>query len=73
MKALTVIGIVLIAVGAFLLIRPEGFTTKRDVLAVGSLKVTAEEQHPVSPLLAGGVLAIGLGLVVFGVGAGRKA
>jgi hypothetical protein len=66
-KALVAVGVILIAVGAFLLIRPEGFTTKRDVLAVGSLKVTTEEQHPVSPLIAGGALAIGLGLVVFGV------
>ena len=67
MKAVTIIGIVLVALGAFLLIRREGFTTKRDVLAVGTLKVTTEEQHPISPWIAGGFLVAGLGLVVAGV------
>ena len=71
MRAATIVGIVLIVLGAFLLIRPEGFTTKRDVLAVGDFKVTTEEAHPISPWISGVVLAAGMGLLV--AGARRRA
>ena len=71
MKAMIVLGVVLSALGAFLLIRGASLTTKRDVLSVGPLEVTAEEQHPVSPWIGGIILVAGVGLVV--VGATRKA
>lgn len=54
---------VLIVVGAFLLFGGS-FTTRRNVLDVGGLTVTAEEQHPVRPWIAGVVLLAGLAMVV---------
>jgi hypothetical protein len=61
-----IVGIVLIGVGAFLLFGGN-LTSRRDVLKVGDLKVTAEEQHPVQPWAAGLAVAVGLGLVVTGM------
>jgi uncharacterized membrane protein len=56
-------GALLIVVGAFLLFSGS-FTSHRSVLDVGGLTVTAEEQHPVRPWIAGVVLVAGLVLVV---------
>lgn len=53
----------LIIVGAFLLFGGS-FTTRRNVMDVGGMTVTAEEQHPVRPWIAGVVLLAGLVLVV---------
>lgn len=66
MRVSVIVGIVLIGVGAFLLFGGN-VTSRRDVLKVGDLKVTAEEQHPVQPWAAGLAVAIGLGLVVTGM------
>jgi hypothetical protein len=55
--------VVLMIVGAFLLFG-ESFTTQRNVLDIGGLTVTAEEQHPVRPWIAGVVIFAGLALVV---------
>ena len=60
-------GIVLIAAGAFVLLRGGTFTSRRDVLDVGGLKVTAEEQHPIAPWIAGVALLGGVALVVSGL------
>ena len=67
MKMITLAGVALIVLGAFLLIRGGSLTTKRDVLSVGGLEVTAEEQRPISPWIAGVVFVAGIGLVVTGV------
>ncbi len=63
MRILTLAGAALMVVGAFLFFEGS-FTTRRNVLDVGGLTVTAEEQHPVRPWIAGAVLLAGLALVV---------
>ena len=55
--------VALLAVGAFLLFGG-GFTSRRNVLDVGGLTVTTEEQHPVRPWIASVVLLAGLVVVV---------
>ena len=70
MRVSLIVGLVLIGIGGFLLLGGR-FSTERDVLEVGDLKVTAEEQHPIQPWIAGVAVAVGLGLVI--VGARRKA
>ena len=60
-------GILLILLGAFILLRGGSFTTKRDVLSVGDLKVTASEQQTI-PGWAGALAVVaGVGLLVVGV------
>jgi drug/metabolite transporter (DMT)-like permease len=59
-------GAALIIAGAFLLFGGS-FTSRRNVLDVGGLTVTAEEQHSVRPWIAGVVLLAGVVLVVVDV------
>jgi len=64
MRPLTIAGIILIAFGAFVLIRGGTFTSRRDVLKVGDVRVTADEQQSIPPwagllaIVAGGALAV---------------
>ena len=67
MRTSTFAGIALIIAGAFVLLNGGSFTSRRDVLDVGGLKVTAEEQHPIRPWVAGLAVLAGVGLVVTGV------
>ena len=67
MRTSTLAGIALIIAGAFVLLNGGSFTSRRDVLDVGGLKVTAEEQHPIRPWVAGLAVLAGVGLVVTGV------
>lgn len=63
MRIPTLVGAALVVVGAFLLFGGS-LTTHRNVLDVGDLTVTAEEQHPVRPWIAGAAVLAGLALVV---------
>ena len=64
MRPLTIAGILLIAFGAFVLLRGPSFTSRRDVLKVGDVKVTADEQQSIPPwagwlsIVAGGAMAV---------------
>lgn len=64
MRPLTIAGIILIAFGAFVLVRGASFTSRRDVLKVGDVKVTADEQRSIPPwagwvaIVAGGAFAV---------------
>lgn len=70
MRALAVVGIVLIAIGSYALVTGGTLTGRRDVVDVGGLKITTEQRRPVEPWMAGIALAIGGALVV--TGAARK-
>ncbi|HEY9382980.1 MAG TPA: hypothetical protein VIP80_05655 [Gemmatimonadales bacterium] len=67
MKGTTIAGIVLVLVGAFVLLRGASFTSKRDVLQVGDLKVSATEHQSIPPWVGGAVLVVGVGLLVTGL------
>ncbi len=71
MRTTTLAGLALMVAGAFFLVRGGTFTTRRDVLKIGDLKVSAEEQHPILPWVAG--LAIVAGAVIVVSGLRRKA
>jgi len=65
----TVIGVVLVILGAAALIWPRiGFTEKETIVDVGSVSVTAETKKslPLPPILGGIALAGGVGLIVAG-------
>jgi drug/metabolite transporter (DMT)-like permease len=67
MRVWIVAGIVLIVAGAFVLLGGGSFTSRRDVITVGDLKVTAEEQQPILPWVGGLAVLAGAGLIVVGV------
>ncbi len=71
MRLSLIAGILLVLAGGFVLINGGSFTTRRDVLKVGDMKVSAEEQHPIQPWLAGTAIVAGVALVA--AGARRRA
>ena len=70
MKPLSLVGIVLLALGAFILFRGLTYKSKDEVLKVGDLKASVEEKHAV-PTWVGGV-AIVAGIVLLAGGMGRR-
>ncbi|MEO8451302.1 MAG: hypothetical protein ABI647_16020 [Gemmatimonadota bacterium] len=66
MRPLTIVGILLIIAGAFVLIRGASFTSKRDVLKIGDVKVTADERQSVPPWAGGLAIVAGAALVFAG-------
>jgi hypothetical protein len=67
MRPSFVVGVVLLVLGAFVLFRGLSYTSKREVVKVGDLKASVDEQHTVPAWVGGLALAAGLGLIVVGV------
>jgi uncharacterized membrane protein len=70
MRPLTLVGILLLILGAFVLVRGMSYKSKDEVLRVGDLKASVEQKHAV-PTWAGGV-AVVAGLVLIAAGAKRR-
>lgn len=66
MRPLILVGIVVFGLGAFVLLRGASFTSKRDVLQVGDVKITADQQQSVPPWLGGVAMVAGVVLIVAG-------
>jgi uncharacterized membrane protein len=71
MRPLTLVGILLLALGAFILFRGMSYKSKDEVLRVGDVKASVTEKHAV-PTWAGG-LAIVAGVVLIAGGMKRRA
>jgi uncharacterized membrane protein len=71
MRPLTLVGILLVIGGAFILFRGMSYKSRDEVLRVGDLKASVEQKHAV-PTWAGG-LAIVAGVVLIGAGMKRRA
>jgi hypothetical protein len=71
MRPLSLVGILLLAVGAFLLFRGATYKSRDEVLKVGDLKASVEEQRAV-PTWVGGA-AIVAGIVLLAAGMKRRA
>ena len=67
MRPLLLIGIVLAGLGAFILFRGASFVTRKDVLKVGDIKVSADERQSIPPWVGGVALVLGAGLAVAGI------
>jgi hypothetical protein len=66
MRPTTIAGILLLALGAFILFRGLSYTSNRSVLKVGEFQASVEERRTV-PDWAGGLIAVaGIGLLVAG-------
>lgn len=64
MRTATIVGMVLMVAGAFLFFFGGTFTSRRDVLEVGGLTVTAVERRPITPWVAGLSMLAGVTLVL---------
>jgi hypothetical protein len=66
MKAITlpvIVGIALVLVGAYVFVEGGYVSTRREVIDVGGLKISAEERHPIKPWVAGIALVAGTALI----------
>lgn len=66
MRPLLIAGVLLLAFGAFVLLRGGSFTTRKDVLKVGDVQITADERQSIPTWVGGLALLAGLGLIVGG-------
>ena len=71
MRPLSLLGIVLLALGAFIIFRGASYKSRDEVLKVGDLKASVEEKHAV-PTWVGGA-AIVAGVVLLAAGMRRRA
>ena len=63
---LVVVGLVLLAGGAYGLLEGGYVTSRREVLDVGALRITTEERHPIRPWVAGLALIAGTTIIIAG-------
>jgi hypothetical protein len=66
MKAMQIVGAVLIAAGLYVLIKSPTFSRQENVLKVGPVEATVDRQHDIPPWLGGGAVAAGIVLIVVG-------
>jgi hypothetical protein len=71
MRVPIILGCLIIGIGAFVLLRGANFTSRREVLKVGDLKVTADQQQSIPPWA--GVVAIVAGVAIIVSGTRRRA
>jgi len=66
MRPTLIAGIALIVLGIFLLVRGGTFTTQKDVVKVGDVKLTADEKQSIPPWVGYVGIAAGAGLLLAG-------
>ncbi len=71
MKPLAIAGIVLAVLGAVIVFRGFSYGSRRSMMRVGDMQVSAEEQHTI-PTWVGGVAIVGGVLLVVGAGVRRR-
>jgi len=70
MRPISIVGILLVLLGAFVLFRGLSYKSKDEVLRVGDLKASVEEKHAV-PAWVGGV-ALVAGVIMLAGGMKRR-
>ncbi|MDZ4258672.1 MAG: hypothetical protein U0974_07760 [Gemmatimonadales bacterium] len=71
MRGSLILGLLLIAIGGVVMVRGGTFTSQRNVLEVGDLKITADEKQTIPPWV--GMISIVIGIGVIAVGARKRA
>lgn len=66
MRPLSLVGLILVAAGAFVLLRGFSFTSQKSVLKVGDFQASVEERRTVPPWVGGLLVAGGILLIVGG-------
>ena len=67
MRPMSIAGIALLCLGLFLLFRGGSFTTQKEVVKVGDVKLTANERQSIPPWAAGLGIIAGSGLLIAGM------
>jgi hypothetical protein len=67
MRALQIVGALLIAGGLFILIRSPSYSSEKSVLKVAGIEAKVNEEHEIPGWVGGAALAAGVILVVVGV------
>jgi hypothetical protein len=67
MRPLALLGILLLAVGAFILFRGATYKSRDQVLKVGDLKASVEQKHAVPTWVGGAALVAGVVLLAAGM------
>jgi hypothetical protein len=67
MRPLSLIGILLLAVGAFIVFRGATYKSKDEVLTVGDLKASVEEKRAVPTWVGGAAIVAGVVLLAAGM------
>jgi hypothetical protein len=70
MRPLALVGILLVLLGGFVLVRGLTYTSERAVLKIGELQASVEEKKSVPPWAGG--LALVAGLVLLGVSVRKR-
>jgi hypothetical protein len=68
MKVLQIIGALLIAAGLYVLIQGASYPSDKTVFKVGSVEAKIQEHRAVPPWVGGIGIAVGVVLVVVGIG-----
>jgi drug/metabolite transporter (DMT)-like permease len=66
MKTSLIAGLVLIAAGIFLILRPPHYSSEQSVFKLGGLEAKVQQQRPLPDWVGGAVL--GAGIVLLGAG-----
>jgi hypothetical protein len=64
---LVIVGVALLAGGGYALIEGGYFTTRRQVIELGGVRVSAEQKNAIEPWMAGIALVAGTGLLIVGL------
>jgi hypothetical protein len=67
MRAMQIVGGVLIAIGVWIVIHPPTYSREDSVFKVGNIEATMRAQHPVPAWVGGAVLGGGVVLLVLGL------
>jgi hypothetical protein len=67
MRYLTISGVVLIAAGLFVILRPPSYSSEQSVLKLGDLEAKVQQQRTVPGWVGGALLGAGCVLLVLGV------
>jgi hypothetical protein len=70
MRALVILGAVLIVAGLWMIARPPSYSREEDVFKLGDIEAKVRQEHRV-PTWVGG-MALGAGLVLFAAGMKRR-
>ena len=67
MRPIAIAGLVLAALGLFLLVRGVTYKSKESLLEVGEFRAEVQTRKPVPAWIGGVTLAVGVGMVVAGM------
>ena len=67
MRSVMILGVLLIAGGLFVILRPPSYSSEQSVLKLGDLEARVQQQRTVPGWVGGALLGAGCVLIVFGV------